>query len=91
MVRRSRSRRVRDRHLPCSDPAGGGGGSGDAVSLVGFSVRKTANRQVIADFKQTAEGEDVTFSQAYGASGDQARAVIAGLKSEEVHLSLSPT
>ena len=75
----------------CSDPAGGGGG-GDkqSVSIVGFSVMKTANKQVIADFKKTDEGKNVTFKQSYGASGDQARAVIAGLKADEAHLSLEP-
>lgn len=76
----------------CSDPASSGGGSGSSeeVSVVGFSVMKTANKQVIADFQKTDAGKDVTFKQSYGASGDQARAVIAGLKADEVHLSLEP-
>ena len=75
----------------CSDPASGGS-SGDAgqVSVVGFSVMKTANKQVVADFQKTAAGKGVTFKQSYGASGDQARAVIAGLKADETHLSLEP-
>lgn len=78
----------------CSDPAssGGGGGSSDGgtVNIVGFSVMKTANKQVIADFQKTDAGKGVTFTQSYGASGDQARAVIAGLKADEAHLSLEP-
>jgi sulfate/thiosulfate-binding protein len=75
----------------CSDPAASGGsGSSQEVSLVGFSVMKTANKQVIADFQKTAAGKDVVFKQSYGASGDQARAVIAGLGADEVHLSLEP-
>ena len=51
---------------------------------------KTANQQVIADFQKTDAGKDVSFKESYGASGDQARAVIAGLKADEVHLSLEP-
>jgi sulfate/thiosulfate-binding protein len=74
----------------CSDPASSGGGGSKEVSVVGFSVMKTANKQVIADFQKTDAGKDVTFKQSYGASGDQARAVIAGLKADEVHLSLEP-
>jgi sulfate/thiosulfate-binding protein len=75
----------------CSDPASGSsGGSKGSVSVVGFSVMKTANKQVIADFQKTKDGKGVTFQQSYGASGDQARAIIAGLKADEAHLSLEP-
>jgi sulfate/thiosulfate-binding protein len=75
----------------CSDPASsGGGGSAKEVSVVGFSILKTANKKLVADFKKTDAGKDVEFKESYGASGDQARAVIAGLKADEVHLSLEP-
>ena len=74
----------------CSDPASSASGSGQKVSVVGFSVLKTANKKVIEDFSKTSAGKGVSFSQAYGASGDQARAVIAGLKADETHLSLEP-
>ena len=47
----------------------------DSVSVVGFSVLKTANEPVIADFQKTAAGKDVKFTTSYGASGDQSRAV----------------
>src|SRR4051812_4298418 len=67
-----------------------GTSAGKSVSIAGFSVLKTANQQVIADFQKTAAGKGVTFTTSYGASGDQARAVIAGLKADEVHLSLEP-
>ena len=60
------------------------------VSIVGFSILKTANKQLVADFQKTDEGKNVDFKESYGASGDQARAVIAGLKADEVHLSLEP-
>ena len=41
-------------------------------------------------FEKTAAGKDVSFSQSYGASGEQARAVKAGLKADLVALSLAP-
>lgn len=70
--------------------AGATSGSADQVSIVGFSVMKTANAQVLKDFQKTAAGKGVGFKQSYGASGDQSRAVIAGLGADEVHLSLEP-
>jgi sulfate transport system substrate-binding protein len=60
------------------------------VSIAGFSVMQNANKQVIADFEKTPAGKGVSFQQSYGASGDQARAVIGGLRADEVHLSLEP-
>jgi sulfate/thiosulfate transport system substrate-binding protein len=76
----------------CSDPASSGSDSGSkkSVSIVGFSILKNANKQVIADFQKTKAGKGVTFKESYGASGDQARAVISGLHADEVHLSLEP-
>jgi sulfate/thiosulfate-binding protein len=67
-----------------------GGSSSDKVGVVGFSVLKTANTPVIADFQKTSAGKGVKFTQSYGASGDQSRAVIGGLPADEVHLSLQP-
>jgi sulfate transport system substrate-binding protein len=61
-----------------------------SLSIVGFSVLKTANEPVIAAFGKTAAGKGVTFTTSYGASGDQSRAVAGGLHADEVHLSLSP-
>ncbi len=72
-----------------SSGAADGGGSG-SVSLVGFSILEQANKQVIADWNETDDGKDVSFKQSYGASGDQARAVIGGQKADIVHLSLEP-
>ena len=73
----------------CGGSSSGSSGS-DEVNLVGFSILEQANKQVIADFNKTADGKDVTFKQSYGASGDQARAVIGGQKADVVHLSLEP-
>ena len=60
------------------------------VNVVGFSVLKSANKAVIADFESTSQGKGVTFTQSYDASGAQSRAVLAGLPADEVHLSLEP-
>jgi len=61
-----------------------------AVGVVGFSVLQTANAKVFNDFEHTPAGKGVQFTTSYGASGDQSRAVVAGLKADEVHLSLEP-
>jgi sulfate/thiosulfate transport system substrate-binding protein len=73
----------------CGSDSGSASG-GSSVSLVGFSILEQPNKKVIADFQKTADGKDVTFKQSYGASGDQARAVIGGQKADIVHLSLEP-
>jgi sulfate transport system substrate-binding protein len=72
--------------------AASNGASADknSVSVVGFSVLKTANEPVIAAFEKTAAGKGVSFTTSYGASGDQSRAVAGGLHADEVHLSLAP-
>ena len=72
--------------------AASSGASGDdnQLSIVGFSVMKNANEPVISAFQKTDAGKDVSFTTSYGASGDQARAVIGGLHADEVHLSLEP-
>ena len=74
----------------CATASASGGSSPGSVSIAGFSVLQTANKQVIADFQRTTAGKGVSFTQSYGASGDQARAVISGLHADEVHLSLEP-
>jgi sulfate/thiosulfate transport system substrate-binding protein len=62
----------------------------DQLSVVGFSVLKTANEPVISAFQKTSAGKGVSFTTSYGASGDQSRAVAGGLHADEVHLSLTP-
>jgi sulfate transport system substrate-binding protein len=74
-------------------PSGGGTGAGDAggtVSLVAYSTPEVVYSQLIPAFGETAEGEGVEFSQSYGASGEQRRAVEAGLPASVVAFSLAP-
>jgi sulfate transport system substrate-binding protein len=76
-----------------SDTAGGDSGSSSGstkLSLVAYSVPKVGFDQVIPLFQKTPEGKDVSFSQSYGASGDQSRKVEAGLQTDVVNFSLEP-
>jgi sulfate transport system substrate-binding protein len=70
--------------------AAGGSGAGGEISLVAYSTPKEAYEELIPAFNKTAEGKDVKFTQSYGASGDQARAVESGLPADIVALSLAP-
>ena len=75
--------------LGASACGGVSGGSG-AISLVAYSTPQEAYEEIVPAFKNTEEGKDVNFRQSYGASGDQARAVEAGLNADVVALSLQP-
>jgi len=70
--------------------ASSGDGSKGTLSLVAFSTPQVVYDEVIPAFQQTPEGEGIQFKQSYGGSGDQSRAVEAGLKADIVHLSLAP-
>jgi sulfate/thiosulfate transport system substrate-binding protein len=70
--------------------ATGGGGGGSRLSLVAYSTPREAYAALIPAFQKTDGGKGVIFSQSYGASGDQSRAVAAGLPSDVVALSLAP-
>jgi sulfate/thiosulfate transport system substrate-binding protein len=73
----------------CGGTSDSGGGSGGKVALVTYSTPKEAYSEVIPAFKKSPEGKDVGFSQSYGASGDQERAVESGLPADVVALSLA--
>jgi sulfate transport system substrate-binding protein len=72
------------------DDSASASGDSNTINLVGYSVLEQANAGVISAFQDTDAGKDVEFKESYGASGDQARAVIAGQEADEVHLSLEP-
>jgi sulfate transport system substrate-binding protein len=67
-----------------------GASSGDSLSLVAYSTPKEAYEEIIPAFQKTEAGADVKFSQSYGASGEQSRAVQGGLPADVVALSLAP-
>jgi len=70
--------------------AAGASSKGARLSLVAYSTPREAYAKLIPMFQATPAGKDVDFTQSYGASGDQARAVKAGLKADIVALSLAP-
>src|SRR3954447_25965134 len=61
--------------------------AGTNLSLVGYSTPKAVMGKIISAWQQTPDGKDASFSQSYGASTDQARAVANGLKADVVFLS----
>jgi len=71
------------------DGAGGDGGASSEISIVGFAVPEAANKAIADEFVKTPEGKGVRFKTSYGASGDQSRAVVNGLKADYVHFSVT--
>ena len=69
---------------------GTGGGGGDKLTLVAYSTPREAYEQLIPGFQKTQAGQGVEFSQSYGSSGDQSRAVQNGLAADVVTLALEP-
>jgi sulfate transport system substrate-binding protein len=67
-----------------------GGGGGGKITLVAYSTPKEAYAELIPAFQKTAAGKGVSFEQSYGASGEQSRAVDAGLPASVVAFSLEP-
>src|SRR5437588_1490567 len=61
--------------------------AGTTLSLVGYSTPKAVLGKIIQAWQQTPDGKDASFSQSYGPSTDQARAVAGGLKADVVFLS----
>src|ERR671936_3184579 len=66
------------------------GSSGGKLALVAYSTPHEAYGQLIPAFQKPAAGKGVSFSQSFGASGDQARAVVSGLPADVVEFSLTP-
>src|SRR3954452_19394646 len=79
----------------CGGPAdsSGAASSGDGqtkLSLVAYSTPQEAYQELIPAFQKTAAGKGVGFTESYGASGDQSRAVASGRPADIVALSLAP-
>jgi sulfate/thiosulfate-binding protein len=60
------------------------------LSLVAYSTPQVVYDEIIPAFKKTPDGEGVGFKASYGASGDQSRAVEAGLPADVVTFSTEP-
>jgi sulfate/thiosulfate transport system substrate-binding protein len=69
--------------------ASSGGKKEVTLSLVAYSTPQAAYEKIIPAFQKTAAGKNVKFTQSYGASGDQSRAVESGLPADFVEFSLA--
>ncbi len=73
--------------------SGSGSGSGKAsaqLALVAYSTPKKAYDALTAAFEKTSAGEGVSFTQSFGASGSQSRAVDSGQPADIVAFSTTP-
>jgi sulfate/thiosulfate transport system substrate-binding protein len=74
----------------CGGVSEAGAGSNDRVSLVAYSTPREAYEELLPAFQKTPAGKGVSFQQSYGSSGEQSRAVEAGLPADVVAFSLEP-
>jgi sulfate/thiosulfate transport system substrate-binding protein len=71
----------------CGDSASGSG----SIDLVAYSTpQQVYEEQLEPGFQQTDQGSGVEFSNSFGSSGDQSRAVEAGQPADVVEFSLEP-
>jgi sulfate transport system substrate-binding protein len=76
--------------VPASTATAPTSSAGGKVNIVGFSVPKLAYGAAETAFKATPAGAGVSFSESYGPSGSQSKAVAAGQPADYVALSLAP-
>ncbi|HZO06998.1 MAG TPA: extracellular solute-binding protein [Solirubrobacterales bacterium] len=68
------------------DTGSSSGSSGGKLDVVGYSTPEYVYTEFMEPaFEETSEGADVSFSNSFGASGDQSRAVVAGQPASIVH------
>jgi sulfate transport system substrate-binding protein len=73
----------------CAGESGSGAGK-VTLALVAYSTPQAAYEELIKAFQATDAGRNVTFTKSFGSSGDQSRAVVAGLRADIVAFSLEP-
>ncbi|MGZ4245620.1 MAG: sulfate ABC transporter substrate-binding protein [Solirubrobacteraceae bacterium] len=75
-----------------SSSSGSAGASSPStkLNLVGYSTPKKAYDALTAEFAQTSTGKGVGFSESFGASGSQSRAVDSGQPADVVAFSTTP-
>jgi sulfate/thiosulfate transport system substrate-binding protein len=69
---------------------GSSSSGGNKLALVAYSTPKGAYEKLIPAFQATSAGKGISFSQSYGGSGEQSRAVANGLHADVVNFSLEP-
>jgi sulfate/thiosulfate transport system substrate-binding protein len=71
-----------------SEGSSGGSSGGAKLSVVGYSTPESVYTETLQPaFEKTPQGKGVSFSDSFGASGDQSRAVAAGQPASVVHFS----
>ena len=76
--------------VACAPTSGRSDSAQTTLSLVGFAVPRAGNDAAQVAFAKTAAGKGVSWTESYGASGDQSRAVEGGLPADYVHFSITP-
>ena len=71
----------------CASSAAEARQTGTTLNLVAFSTPKPVVGQLIAGFQAKPAGQGVTFTQSYGPSGSQAKAIVAGQPADLAFLS----
>jgi sulfate transport system substrate-binding protein len=74
----------------CGSSSSGSSSGSSHVTLVAYSTPQGAYEKLIPAFQATPAGKGVSFSQSYGPSGEQSRAVANGLHADAVNFSLEP-
>jgi sulfate/thiosulfate-binding protein len=70
---------------------GGTASGADKINLVAYSTPQQVYEDKLEPaFKDTTDGKDIDFSNSFGASGDQSRAVESGQPADVVEFSLEP-
>lgn len=73
-----------------SEESSGGSSGGAKLSVVGYSTPESVYAEALEPaFEKSPQGKGVSFSNSFGASGDQSRAVAAGQPASIVHFSVS--
>jgi len=68
----------------------GAASGGKHLTLVAYSTPQSVFEKLIPAFQATPAGKGVSFSESYGPSGEQSRAVVNGLHADVVDFSLEP-
>jgi sulfate transport system substrate-binding protein len=72
----------------CGSSSNSSSSGGGKLDVVGYSTPESVYQESLEPaFEKTSAGEGVSFSNSFGASGDQSRAVVAGQPASVVHFS----
>ncbi|MFL5900658.1 MAG: sulfate ABC transporter substrate-binding protein [Solirubrobacterales bacterium] len=72
----------------CGSSSGSSSSGGGKLDVVGYSTPESVYQESLEPaFEKTSAGEGAGFSNSFGASGDQSRAVVAGQPASVVHFS----